>query len=108
MNWSVSFMEEFFKSEVRQKFSQEFINKSDRPRLTNEEFIDRLKKSKHIFFQVEFDDVKMFISGYGNIFNINKVKRGIVKTTVDGIKGYRKIEIDFLKRWFDEYKLKIE
>ena len=98
----------FFKSEIRQKFSQEFINKTDRPRVTNEEFIDKLKRSKTIFFQTEFDDVKIFINGYGNIFNIIKIKRGVVKTTVDGINGYRKIDIDFLKRWFDEYKLRIE
>ena len=56
----------FFKSEIRQKFSQEFINKTDRQRLTNEEFVDKLNKSKYILFQIEFDDVKIFISGFGN------------------------------------------
>lgn len=98
----------FFKSEIRQKFSQEFINKTDRSRLTNEEFVDKLKKSKYILFQIEFDDVKIFISGFGNKFNIVKIKNDIVKTSIDGFKGYRKIEIIFLKKWFDEYKLKIE
>ena len=93
---------------VKNRFDQEFTNKSNRTRLTDEEFVDRLKKSKFIIFKVDFDDVKFFISGYGNRFNIVKVKRGIVRTSVDGIKGYRKMEVSFLKQWFDEYKINIQ
>ena len=95
-------------SVIRQKMSEEFTLKNQRPRLTDAEFVDKLKKSKYILFRSEFDDVKIFTSGYGNRFNIVKVKRGVVKTSVDGISGIRKIEVEFLKRWFDEFKLNIE
>lgn len=77
-------------------------------KITIEEFIDKLKKSKYIIFETDFDDVRMFIAGYGNKFKIIKVKRGVVKTSVNGIKGYMKMEITFLKYWLDQYKLKIE
>jgi hypothetical protein len=77
-------------------------------KITIEEFADKLKKSKYIIFEPDFEDVKIFISGYGTKFNIIKVKRGIVTTRVDGFKNSKKIEIAFLKYWFDEYKLRIE
>jgi predicted methyltransferase len=77
-------------------------------KITTEEFIAKLKKSKHIIFYDDYDDVKIYINGYGNIFNIVKVKRGVVTTSIDGFKGSRKIEVGFLKYWLDEYKLKIE
>lgn len=76
--------------------------------ITTAEFIDKLKKSKYIIFHADFEDVKIFISGYGTKFNIVKVKRGIVTTSINGIKGYRKFEVGFLKYWLDEYKLRIE
>ena len=94
---------------IRQKFSEEFISKTKRARLTDNEFVDKLKKSKYIVFKTESgDDVKLFVNAYGCRFNIVKVKRGIVKTSVDGFVGYKKIEVSFLKSWYDEYKLEIE
>lgn len=95
-------------SVIRQKISEEFTIKSQKQRLTNAEFVDKLKKSKCILFRTDFDDVRIFVSGFGTRFNIIKVKRGVVKTSVDGISGYRKIEVEFLKKWFDEFKLNIE
>jgi len=77
-------------------------------RVTFEEFTDTLKKSKYIIFRAEFDDVKMFINTMGNKYKIVKVKRGKVKTSVDGFKGYRELDVKFLKYWFDEYKLMVE
>ena len=77
-------------------------------KMTFEEFVDKLKKSKHIIFFTDYDDVKSFTNGYGNKFNIVKIKRGIVTTRADGFKSDRKFEIGFLKYWLDEYKLKIE
>jgi hypothetical protein len=77
-------------------------------RVTMAEFIDKLKKSKYIIFYTEFDDVSKFVSGYGNTFNIIKVKKGIVHAKVDGFKNCTKFDISFLKYWLDEYKLRIE
>ena len=77
-------------------------------KVTKEEFVDKLKKSKYLIFRTEFDDVKIFISGFGNKFKIVKVKNGNVKTSIDGVKGYKNIDVNFLKYWFDEYKLIIE
>jgi len=77
-------------------------------KVTKEEFVDKLKKSKYLIFRTEFDDVKIFISGFGNKFKIVKVKNGNVKTSVDGFNGYRNMDVNFLKYWFDEYKLIIE
>lgn len=73
-----------------------------------EEFIDNLKKSKFIIFRTEFDDVRNFTNIWGNKYKIIKVKKGIVIIGVDGFKENRKIDIPFLKYWFDEYKLTIE
>lgn len=75
---------------------------------TIEEFISDLKKSKYIVFETTFDDVRSYINGFGNRFKIVKVKNDVVKTSVDGFTGYRFFKIDFLKFWFDEYKLKLE
>ena len=77
-------------------------------RVTLEEFIDTLKKSNYIVFRPEFEDVKLFINTMGNKYRIVKVKRGKVKTSVDGFKGSRLLDVNFLKYWFDEFKLKIE
>jgi len=77
-------------------------------KVTLEEFIDMLKKSTYIIFRDEFDDVKIFIGVWGSRYKIVKVKRGKVKTSVDGFKGYRVLDINFLKYWFDEYKLTVE
>ncbi len=77
-------------------------------RVTTEEFVDKLKKSKYIIFHTDFEDVKIFINGYGDRFNIVKVKRGIVTTKIDGFKSVKKFEIGFLKYWLDEYKLRLE
>jgi hypothetical protein len=77
-------------------------------KVTIEEFISDLKKSKYIIFQTNFDDVASYVNGFGNKFKIVKVKKGIVKTSVDGFTGYRFFKIDFLKYWLDEYKIKLE
>jgi hypothetical protein len=77
-------------------------------KITTEEFIAKLKKSKYIIFYNDYDDVKIFTSGYGTVFKIIKVKRGVVTTSIDGFKNNKKFEVGFLKYWLDEYKLRIE